>query len=221
MNDESNVGFVDSHSKSRRRYNHLSRPFKPPTVHFGPSVWVEIGVVRLGLDADGSKRVGDGVRVLLREAVNDSGLIGEPGFDGVGDVLNRFHGFAFLLTDFVEEIPSVVSRFEQKAGGYPQDSLHVFDDGVCGGGGQPDYGCIWKLPLHHIEEFVVWPKIVAPLGTAMDFIYGDPRKQAKRVGFLELVHELLALRQSLGGDVKEIQRSRLVHHLVLHLLYAE
>ena len=76
-----------------------------------PSVWVEIGVVRLGLDADGSKRVGDGVRILLRKAVNDSGLIGEPGFDGVGDVLNRFHGFAFLLTDFVEEIPSVVSYF--------------------------------------------------------------------------------------------------------------
>ena len=53
-----------------------------------------------------------------------------------------------------------------------------------------------------ISEQIKAPEIVPPLRATMNFVNGNPRQQAHRVGLLKFVHELFASSQSLRGNVQ-------------------
>ena len=52
-------------------------------------------------------------------------------------------------------ICTILTRFEQEAGGNSQDGFEVFNNGRCRRRSQPDNGSVGKLTFHHVQEFVV------------------------------------------------------------------
>ena len=98
--------------------------------------------------------------ISLRQAIDYARLAAELSVNQIGHLAHAGLKHGRLAANLVENIRPIERGLEQNAPFNVEYSLHVIYDRLSGGRGQAQNANVREKAFHHIQEFVVWSKIV-------------------------------------------------------------
>ena len=168
MQDKTDIGFVDSHSKGDGRSHDLNIIADKSFLVLSTLVIRQPSVVWFYGKACFCQRCGEIIHLFARQAVDDSRLIRKL-FDKFNGLQNR----TCLLNDLQKEILPVETCNKCIGGFKIKASLNVLLDPWRCGCGQRHTDGLWKLFFYFDQLTVLRPEIMSPFGYAVRFVNGD------------------------------------------------